>query len=97
MHLDERIGSNFTKMRAAPSGLLARRQQFHAAHSTAIQLPLAAVGLLALAISVSTLLVKQHLLIDVVVGMAWAFGWFAVAERVYRAWRARSDAADEVR
>jgi membrane-associated phospholipid phosphatase len=56
----------------------------------------AALGLLALAISVSTLLVKQHLVIDVVVGMVWAFGWFAVAERVYRAWRARSDAADEV-
>jgi membrane-associated phospholipid phosphatase len=49
-----------------------------------------ALGLLAIAISVSTLFVKQHLVIDVVFGMAWAFGWFALATRLYRAWCARS-------
>lgn len=42
-----------------------------------------ALYLLTLAITVSTLLVKQHLLYDAVLGVAWAFGAFALAERVH--------------
>jgi hypothetical protein len=42
-----------------------------------------ALALLTVAITVSTLLVKQHLLYDAVLGVAWAFAAFALAERVH--------------
>jgi hypothetical protein len=42
-----------------------------------------ALTLLTIAISVSTLLVKQHLVYDAALGVAWAFAAFALAARVH--------------
>lgn len=41
-----------------------------------------ALALLVVAITASTLLVKQHLVYDAALGVAWAFGSFALAQRL---------------
>ena len=53
------------------------------------RLALGALTLLVLSITASTLLVKQHLVYDAVLGIVWAFGSFAAAKRAHRAWVAR--------
>ncbi|HET9929694.1 MAG TPA: phosphatase PAP2 family protein [Polyangiaceae bacterium] len=48
-----------------------------------------ALTLLTLAITASTLLVKQHLVYDAIVGVVWAFGSFALAQSLHRAWTSK--------
>lgn len=40
----------------------------------------------AIVVSLSTLFVKQHIVLDVVAGVGWAFGWWWIVGRLYERW-----------